>query len=605
MSSTFAVDDKPVVRGMSLRRAPAAALLAAGAVGSGLTAWAAATSPILSTPGADAVVRGFLVGLYTLAGVYTWRRRPGEPFGPLLVAIGLTYALTSFNTSGDSTLYTLGRLYTAAFYGLLYAAFLSFPSGRLRTGLERTTVAVYALGAGVLWVSVALLAETLPSGGVFSDCGEQCPPNAFRVTHLPSAVGHVPVVALQVLTVGVSAAATLVLVRKARSPIGVERRTVRPVLLAALAIVVAYALFTVHSSGDVWHTLNLVVSGTAAIVLPLAFVLAPLRGELYVSRALWRGLSGLDYARMSFAQVEEICRQALDDPSLRLAVRLPGAGPLCGADGVPVRVPEDGAANGVTWIARAEGSYAVIHDPSLARGYRPVVERLGDLAFTLLEYARAFRDVALSRRRIAANEGEERSQLERDLHDGAQQRLLAIQMKLAALEQSAADTDLAAPIRDVSADAASAMSELRRIAQGINPPLLHERGVGDALRETPAPPPLRLQIVDNGVGRLPAAVERALYFSTAEAIQNATKHSGADAVVVTLESLGGDLVEVTVEDDGAGFDPLVVASGAGLTSIRDRIGSIGGDVEIRSMPGAGTVVRYVVPRSLEPQPVTV
>ena len=98
------------------------------------------------------------------------------------------------------------------------------------------------------------------------------------------------------------------------------------------------------------------------------------------------------------------------------------------------------------------------------------------------------------------------------------------------------------------------------------------------------PPSISFRIVDNGVGRLPAATERAIYFAASEAIQNATKHSGAGAVVMTLEPLG-DIVEVTIADDGGGFDDDLVPPGAGLTGIRDRIGSIGGDVEVTSAPG--------------------
>ena len=122
---------------------------------------------------------------------------------------------------------------------------------------------------------------------------------------------------------------------------------------------------------------NLVVTGTAAIVLPIAFVLAPLRGELFVSRALWRGLSVLDYSRLSPGQVEDVCRRALGDASLRLAIRGPGRGELRDVDGMPLRVSADGLSAAITRIEHAGTSYAVIHDPSLARGYRQVVERVG------------------------------------------------------------------------------------------------------------------------------------------------------------------------------------------------------------------------------------
>ncbi len=596
--SLFAVDDEPVTRGTPLRPVVVGVLLAAGAAGGGLTAWAATTSPILVTPDADAVVRGFLVVLYAVAGVYAWRRRPYEWFGPVLVLLSVTYALTTFNVSGNATLYTIGRLYTAAWLVLLVAAFLSFPSGRLGSRLERLAVRGYALGTAVLWTLIALLVHTLPAAGVLTDCGKRCPENAFRVASVPSWVARVPVVAMAALTLVFLAVAIFVLVRKAWSPAGVERRTVRPVLIAATGLVLSYLAFSLHPGGDAWRAANLVVTGTAGIVLPIAFVLGPLRGELFVSRSLWRGLSALDHSTLTVLQVEDVCRRALGDPSLRLALAAPGGGQLCDGNGVPLRMPLDAESTAMTRIERAGGSFAVLHDPSLTQGYRQVVERVGNLAFTLIEYARVFRDVVLSRRRIVESDGEERGRLERDLHDGAQQRLLTIQMKLAELSRSVDGTDLAAPIGSLSDDAAAAVAELRRVANGIYPPLLLERGVADALRETPKPPSMSVRIVDNGVGRLPASFERAIYFSASEAIQNATKHSGATAVLVTLEPVG-DTVEVTVEDDGVGFDPLLVEPGAGLTGMRDRIGSLGGDVEVTSAPGAGTVLRYLVPRQTE------
>jgi signal transduction histidine kinase len=598
MRFLLAVDDEPVARGTPLRPVSACLLLAAGAVGCGLTAWAVATSPTLVAPGSDAVIRAFLVALYVIAGVYTWRRRPGDWFGPVMVLIGFLFALTTFNASGNATLFSLGRIYTAGWFVILTAALLSFPAGRLGSRTDRLVLGVFAAGTAVLWAVIVLVVETFPMASVLTDCGDQCPKNAFRVADLSSSAAHVPVVVYGVLTVAALGFVIVVLVRRAWSPAGIERRTVRPVLIAAAGLILSYLTFDLHPTGDTWRTVNLVLTGTAAIILPIAFVLAPLRGELFVSRSLWRGLSRLDYSQISPRQVEEVCRRALGDPTLRLAIWAPGSGQLLDVEGEALRVPADSLSAAITRIEHAGGPYAVIHDPSLARGYSQVVERVAGLAFTLIDYARVFRDVVLSRRRLVESDGAERGQLERDLHDGVQQRLVAIRMKLAVLSRRVEGTDLQEQVGDLAEDAAAAVDELRRVAHGIYPPMLLERGVADALRETPRLPSTTVRIVDSGIGRLPASVERAIFYSTSEAIQNATKHSGARAIVVTLEPLG-DLVEVTVEDDGAGFDPLVVQPRAGLTNIRDRIGSVGGEVEITSSTGRGTVLRYLIPRNGE------
>ena len=206
-----------------------------------MTAWATATSPILVTPEADAIVRAFVVGLYMIAGVYVWVRRPHERFGQVLVLISLAYALTTFNTSGNASLYTLGRVYTAVWIVLMFAALLSFPSGRLTSRVERTVVGGFALATAIVWTLIVLVVKMLPAAGVLTDCGKECPENAFRVVDASSPLSRAPTVAMNVITIAITVVAIVLLTRKAWSPAGVERRTVRPVLLAAMAIVVSYA----------------------------------------------------------------------------------------------------------------------------------------------------------------------------------------------------------------------------------------------------------------------------------------------------------------------------------------------------------------------------
>ena len=574
----------------------AGALAALGLVGGGLTAWAVATSPILTRPEADALVRSCAIVAFVLGGVYVARRRATDRFGLLLALVGLTYALTTFNASGRESLYSAGRVLAAAWLGLYFYAFLAFPSGRLGTRLERALAGGYALGALLLWPALLVVAEKLPAGGALADCGSECPHNAFRVVSASSSVTRTLEVAVGVLTVAAAVAVALVLVHRARSRTGIERRTVLPVLIAAVAILTSYVAFSLHPAGGLWRDANLVVTGVAALLVPLAFVFSPVRAELFVSRSLWRGLSGLDHSRFSAVQVEEVCRQALGDGSLRLAIATPAGAGFRSADGTPLTLPRNPGPSAITRLERPEGSLAIVHDTSLADGYRPTVERVGELAFTLIQYGRLLGELTLSRIRIAEDEGEERSRLERDLHDGAQQRLVAMRMKLAALEQSVAGSELAHPVGDLLEDTTSAIEELRRLAQGIYPPILLERGLAEALGELPSPPSMSLRVVDNGIGRLPAATERAIYFATLEALQNATKHAGATGVTVTLEPLG-DSVEVVVEDDGSGFDAGLVRAGSGLTGIRDRIGAVGGRVEIGSSVRQCTVVRCLVPRN--------
>jgi signal transduction histidine kinase len=213
----------------------------------------------------------------------------------------------------------------------------------------------------------------------------------------------------------------------------------------------------------------------------------------------------------------------------------------------------------------------------------------------LLENARLVEELRASRARIVATAQTERLRLERDLHDGAQQRLLAIQIKLGLARERIGDGEIAAQLDEIADDSAAAAEELRALAHGIYPTLLRERGLTDALHALGSSSTPLVKIDDRGVGRSPEPVEAAVYFCVLEAIQNATKHAGPDARVTVTLGRHGTEIDLTVSDNGVGFRPDRDASGVGLLSMRDRISSLGGELEIRSEPGSGTRVHATVP----------
>jgi signal transduction histidine kinase len=235
-----------------------------------------------------------------------------------------------------------------------------------------------------------------------------------------------------------------------------------------------------------------------------------------------------------------------------------------------------------------------VHD-ALLDADEALIDGLAASSFMLLENARLVDELRASRGRIASAAEHERLRLERDLHDGAQQRLMAIQIKLSLLRDRLGDEDLTGELDEISEDASAAVEELRGLAHGIYPTVLRERGLADGLRKAAAGSPVRVEISDRDIGRFDPALEAAVYFCVLEAVQNATKHAGDGArVTVTLERDGGGLV-FAVADDGPGFDPGEAAHGMGLVSMRDRISAVGGELEISAPPGQGTTVRGVVP----------
>ena len=218
------------------------------------------------------------------------------------------------------------------------------------------------------------------------------------------------------------------------------------------------------------------------------------------------------------------------------------------------------------------------------------------LELRLAELSARADELRVSRERLVDAHDVERRRLERDIHDGAQQHLvaLAVNLRLAATlaERS---PERAESLLDAQVEAADrAVATLLQLARGIYPPLLEEGGVVAALRSAVVEYGRPVELVEDRVGRYPRQVEAAAYFCCLEALQNAAKHSGAARIRVELRG-EPDRLALTIEDDGVGFDPVTTAVGAGLANIRDRVESVGGTLTTDSVPGRGSRVRAVLP----------
>jgi signal transduction histidine kinase len=205
-------------------------------------------------------------------------------------------------------------------------------------------------------------------------------------------------------------------------------------------------------------------------------------------------------------------------------------------------------------------------------------------------------ELAASRKRLVAAQDEERRRLERNIHDGAQQQLVALAVKLR-LAENLVERDpekarsLMGELRDEATDA---MENLRDLARGIYPPLLADQGLRAALEAQARKAGLPVAVEHDGVRRYPQDVEAAVYFSCLEALQNVAKYAEATSVELRLREEDGHLV-FAVRDDGRGFDPLTTPKGSGLTNIADRLAALGGEVQVRSRPGEGTEVVGRIP----------
>ena len=195
-----------------------------------------------------------------------------------------------------------------------------------------------------------------------------------------------------------------------------------------------------------------------------------------------------------------------------------------------------------------------------------------------------------SRRRIVAAQDRARRRLERDIHDGAQQHLvaLAVKLNLAKTMTERKPERAAAMLDQLETEMGDALETLNDLARGIYPPLLKDKGIAAALEARAASAPFELTVVDRSSGRADEATEAAIYFCCLEALQNVAKYAGASTVVVEIDDLDG--LGFSVTDDGSGFDPGAVRDGSGLQGMADRLAAVGGTVEIDSSPGRGTTV---------------
>jgi signal transduction histidine kinase len=398
-----------------------------------------------------------------------------------------------------------------------------------------------------------------------------------------------------VFTIALIGLATL-LFDKARSPGPSYRRALTPVT-AVFTATVAWFVVSLYVLPAFPETASLVtiVNGVLGLAIPMAILLGLVWGDVYAARSVGQIVLSTGGRTLTPAAAEAMIAAALGDSTLTLGLWAPERNGYLDTHGTPLEVPRDTRARGVTEITGDRHPAAVlIHDPMLDTD-SGLVEGLAATSLMLLENTRLVEELQASRSRIVDTANHERRRLERNLHDGAQQRLTAIQIKLRLAQEQAADQHLAARLEAIGLDAEEAVEELRRLAHGIYPPMLRECGLGKAFRDLAVNAPVQIDVADEGIGRCARSIESTIYFCSLEAIQNAIKHAGSHVRVAVTLKRDRSRVHFAVADDGAGIDPATRGTGDGLMSMRDRIGAIGGTLHITSSPGQGTTVHGTIP----------
>jgi signal transduction histidine kinase len=582
---------------LGLRRA-LLALFALGVIFAGLDVALALNSSHEDQKVVTAIL-GPLIGLSFIGtGVFAWWRRPLNRFGLLMTGVGIAWFLAGLTESNNSTIFTIGSYVEPLYLVIVIQMVLSFPTGRLETFAQRATIA-----AGYLDVLAVRLPFLLLGGDISGGLKGPRPDNVFAIVDAPDLADVFDYTSTFVAVV-VLVATLVLLLRKRRAATPPQRRALAPMLWTGLALVgllgIAFVIDVLGlpgAIGDVAGLLGLV----SFAVLPFAFLAGLVRSRY--SRA---GAVGELIERLNNPEADRslglALADALGDRSLKLVYWRPSAGHYVTYDGRPVELPEAGSGRAVTEVER-EGIRvgAIIHDASLA-DEPGLVRAVAASAALALENERLeaelrarLDELQTSRSRLVEVSMFERRRLERDLHDGAQQRLVALslQLGLAKRRLEEGEEGAAGAMLDAARDElARALEELRELARGIHPAVLTDRGLEPALEALAERAPLPVSLDQMPAERLPAPVEAAAYFVVAEALTNVVRYAEASTAAVRIRRNGSYAI-VEVRDDGVGgADPMV---GTGLRGLADRLAALDGRLEVHSPPGEGTTVRAEVP----------
>jgi signal transduction histidine kinase len=479
------------------------------------------------------------------------------------------------------------ELWAAAFVHII----VSYPSGRLTVPRERAlVVAIYGVALAFRGASLFIAP---------GDCAPMCD-NPFRIvdSDRPWLVWSYGALLLAFLLM---LASLVVLARHWRAAGPAGRRVLAPLLVAApiwcLSVFAGYFAdtFLDEAARDLTHSLNIVGILQDAI-MPIAILIGALQTTL--ARGNVASLAVELGRGVPVGHLRDVLARTLRDPSLELAFPRPDGHGLVDAQGRPVPEP-DAARRRLTRVEHDGDLLAVLIDDPAAVDEDPgLVEAVGSVARLSLANERLaaqvraqLTEVQASRARIVEAADVERRRVERDLHDGAQQRLTALAVRLdVARETGQVSPELVAA---ATAELRAAISEVRDLSRGLHPTILTEAGLGPAIESLAerTAVPVRVDAPDV---RYPAAIEAAAYFVVAEALTNVTRYAAAVAVEVEIREADGNLL-VRVADDGrGGADP---ESGSGLRGLVDRVGALGGRLTVNSPTGAGTIITAELPLS--------
>ena len=566
----------------AMNRVRAVLLIAAGALGLGMLIGAAQQGSI----GVGTMLQVLVGWSFVACGTYMWARRPANRLGRLMITVGMLWLLgRTLTLASTPVVYTAG-LWLTDLWAPAFALFLlSFPTGRLTSRVDLAIVGIFVfvtVPLEFLWFLFLVLDNGL---------------NALGIAPNESAAHVIDTIQRYLISLG-SVLLVIALGRRWLRSSGPVRRQMTPVLVGALAILLQSASWIFLSSGTRLERLdNLIFLAQIAIPIAVLFVMLQSR----IARADVADLVVELGETPTPARLRDALANALGDPSLQVAYWDAPQHRFVDAAGVTVELAEDGSGQAVTMLERNGVREAVIihdaillEDPSLMASVAGAMRLAVENDRLTAEVEAQLQEVRASRTRIVEAGDRERRRVERDLHDGAQQRLVSLSLELQVARRALGDGGdpvVRSSLDRASEEALAALAELRDLALGIHPLILTEGGIGEAVESLADRTSVDVA-VDIGPERYSPAVEGAAYFVISEALANVTKYAKATKATVRVRGLD-DRLSIEVDDDGiGGADPR---SGSGLRGLADRLAALDGTIAIESPPGGGTRISAQIP----------
>jgi len=523
---------------------------------------------------------------FVASGFVAWDRRPENRLGALLVLLGVWWTaghLMQPPTSSSPFVLTVGELWRLVWtFGFVYVL-LAFPRGGLTRRVDMllaVIVFVAAVPLQVLWL-------------LFLDQ----PENAFVVWPRPATADAIDS-AQRIIWLAVAVVLVAMFAKRWLDATPPLRRTLAPVVAGGVTVLV----FSLYVIVDKFREVPLFLLWcllAAYTAVPMALLWSMLRARL--ARSSVADLFLELRARPAPAELAGALSRALRDPSLTLAYWLPQYESYADLEGRPVKLSKETDGTRATTLIDVDGRHvaALLHDPSL-REEQELLDAVSAAAGIALENAQLqaelrarLDELRASRVRILEAAQVERQRLERNLHDGAQQRLVALSLELGLLEtQFADDPQSKQQLKQAREELGRSLQELRELARGIHPAVVTGHGLAVALETLAARAPLPVRLTVDLDERLPERHEVAAYYLVSESLANVAKHAQATAVTVDVAYSDERLV-VEVVDDGKGG--ANTDTGSGLRGLADRVEALDGRLRVWSAQGSGTRVRAEIP----------